>query len=196
MSDENYVRTCIILANFRDRDDEMILLNAYNSIRNNRITLVMQLEGDPGADPARITQKFVDKLTAARRLQAPIRSELADAIASPSLSSKKRNALDVQLDGIEVFTKLRMRKDGRVDHVHRYIPHDDEAAVALLRAFVRGFRKELRVCGLTDCGKFFLKDTTHRKYCSKEHTLIADSLKSGNRQQAFRDRNKAARKSK
>jgi hypothetical protein len=191
MSDENYVRTCIILANHRDGDRDDVLLNTYTSIRSNRVTRLITIS----------EAAHSERLKLATSLRTKLRAELADAIENRNLSRTKRAALDTQLEGIEVFTDLYMRDDGRVEHAHRYIPHDDEAAVALLRALIGSFRDELRQCRLDGCARFYLAKRNvaggpRPLYCSKEHTLIADSLKSGRRQQRLRDRRKAARKPK
>lgn len=180
MSDEDYVRTCMVLANCRDDDPDAheICVNAYYSIGANRITRMIKVRADALAKARQFRTRLIDELGEARK-------------GSP-MSAAKRAALDTQLQGVEVITDLGLTEDGTIVHSFRYIPHTDDAAIALFRAFIYRLQGRLLTCPLTGCNRFFLHDSTHRKYCSPDHTREADSgMNAAKRQQRFRDRQKA-----
>jgi hypothetical protein len=180
MSDEDYVRTCIVLANCRDDDPDAqeICVNAYHSIRANQITMMIKVRPDA--------------LAKARQFRTRLIDELGEARKGAPMSPAKRAALDTQLEGVEVITDLGLTEGGTIVHSFRYVPHDDDAAVALFRAFIYRLQGRLLTCPLIGCNRFFLHDSTHRKYCSPEHTREADSrMNAAKRQQRFRDRQKA-----
>jgi hypothetical protein len=61
----------------------------------------------------------------------------------------------------------------------------------------KGFRRLLRTCRYSECGRFFLSSATSRSYCSTVHQLLGEKEKNAERQKRLRDRQKAkARKPK
>jgi hypothetical protein len=190
MSDENYVRACIILANFKDSDPEEVLINSWLSIKANRITrrLITTREWTKRDTPH------------ALKLSEALRGALSAWVADAASARRQfRSVIDSAVDEIEVFTDLETQPDGRVVHRHRYVPHDNEAVLALLCAFLgdpeRPFGSQLRQCPLNGCGQFFLSIKNaaggpRPKYCSPRHTEEADRQLAAERQSRLRERAK------
>lgn len=134
----------------------------------------------------------------AKNLRKLVRQALEEVLKSiPAARRRWRARIDVMLDGVAVDTELQLLHNGRLVHQHRYAPRDDEAALALLWAFLldpdRPFGQEVRACGLPGCSKYFLAEKNpgggrRRVYCSDEHSYEADKLRAAARNAKSRKR--------
>lgn len=199
ISDRGYVQACLDLANnpseFADETVSELepapdagLINCYLTIMHfEEVNWTLKIH-----------EAFARQYRSdARELRRLLRQTLEEAIDGiPAARRRRRTRVDVMLDGVVVETELQLLRSGRLEHLHRYVPNDHEAALALLWVFLldpdRPFGQEVRICDLERCAKYFLaeknpKGGRRRKYCSHAHTLEADALKAV-------DRNAKARK--
>lgn len=202
ISDRGYVQACLRLANdtsdieggtvgMFDPAPDADLIDCYLTI--------MQFEEQSSSPVAHEDFARVFRQQA-KDLRKLVQQALEETLKSiPAARHRWRTRIDVMLDGVTVTTELHLLRSGRLVHLHRYAPRDNEAALALLWAFLldpdQPLGEEVRVCGLDSCSRFFLAEKNpgggrRRVYCSDNHSYEADKLRAAARNAKLRKRRK------
>lgn len=115
----------------------------------------------------------------------------------PAARRLRRGRTDSQLDDVFVWTTLALRADGRLEHRHMYVGQSHDGIAGLLTAFIldptQRFGRDLRVCALPDCPRYFLAEGDagggpRPRYCSEAHSKTAGRTSAARRAKKYRSK--------
>lgn len=185
---QRFVEAFLTLANWPSDGDRMIALSALNVIRPWNLS-------DNYQDWAGVSFAAPERWSAPPPLREKVRAVLSVATAH---NERARAALRQRAneslkraraeERLEVRADISIEQSGALTHVLHYLPQDEEAAITLFTALMLdpAFGARVRKCDLQRCGRYFLKTSEHRKFCSDGHRQEADKLDHKHRQARYR----------
>ena len=188
---EQYIKACLVLANWQRGADPIDTLKAYAWVCTNADEASHLLDR-PLSNEAMAW--WAERVGEDGELALPKvleQSQLLRSRLDQFLSARRKSLIalrasaNVAVSEIDVGTELEVADDGRLIHIHRYRPGEGDGVVGMLLAFLLDpylpFGEAVRRCALESCGRYFLslpgaKGGPKRRYCEPDHQLEADRL--------------------